>query len=873
MSTHDMNNDQFLSLIEHGATVVTPNRRLATFFCQMYDDYQQGKGNRVWETPHILPLQTWFLETWETLNDTQPDGTALLLNEYQEYTLWLNIINQSSISEGLLNVPATVKAVQQAFELLTLWQLKVDEHFQQTEDTQAFHEWARQFETRLQQLHAMTRTHLPERVISLIQQGQLTLPKHFIFAGFSDIPPYVTQCIHALEKQVCDVHIYHTDIEPTAIHRLSFLDTEHEIQQMATWAKHCLAQGSQRIGCVIPNLNALRPQLQRLFSSLFSEKDAFNISSGLALSQFPVIHTALQLLALYKQPMELNALSHLLRSPFLGEAECEMLARAKLDASFRQLGDTHIHLDTLAQAASVCPHLHERLNKYASMQSMDHDGKSPSQWAQYFSQQLAELGWPGERALTSEEYQTVQRWQQLLTEFASLDHILDHLTLQQAHYHLRLTCENTLFQAQSAPAPIQILGLLEAAGLAFDDLWIMGLHDEVWPQTANPNPFIPLELQRQHHMPHASSERELAFSQQLTQTFARNAKRIFFSCAEWEEDYELRPSRLIKHFQKMSIDELQLPAYTSPSQRLWATRDVENITDEYGPPVGEEEKIKGGSFIFKEQAACPFRAFAKFRLNACSLDTPYIGLNALDRGLILHRALEFIWKTIKDWETLCHYSQEQLTQCIETNVNRALKPCITQRPHSLHKNFIKLEIQRLSKILNDWLNVEKERPPFKVIAQEKWVENTIAGLSIKMRVDRIDKSLDGQCFIIDYKTGYPSINDWLDERPNEPQLPLYATSDPTIRGIAFAQIRSNRMRFLGISQDFLDIPGIKPLEKFSNEHIELTWTRQLERWKNVLTQLAKDFMGGDARVEPKEEGVTCQKCNLQSLCRVYEAHP
>ena len=49
-------------------------------------------------------------------------------------------------------------------------------------------------------------------------------------------------------------------------------------------------------------------------------------------------------------------------------------------------------------------------------------------------------------------------------------------------------------------------------GLRFDHLWVMGLHHEAWPQSANPNPFLPIALQREHKLPHSSADRELEFA-------------------------------------------------------------------------------------------------------------------------------------------------------------------------------------------------------------------------------------------------------------------------------------------------------------------------------------------------------------------------
>jgi len=43
--------------------------------------------------------------------------------------------------------------------------------------------------------------------------------------------------------------------------------------------------------------------------------------------------------------------------------------------------------------------------------------------------------------------------------------------------------------------------------------------------------------------------------------------------------------------------------------------------------------------MVKDQAACPFRAFAAHRLGAEGLQFPHTGLDALERGTLVHRVL------------------------------------------------------------------------------------------------------------------------------------------------------------------------------------------------------------------------------------------
>ena len=51
--------------------------------------------------------------------------------------------------------------------------------------------------------------------------------------------------------------------------------------------------------------------------------------------------------------------------------------------------------------------------------------------------------------------------------------------------------------------------------------------------------------------------------------------------------------------------------------------------------------------LFKDMAACPFRAFAKHRLAARPLEETVPGLSYKDRGITVHRALQIIWTRIR----------------------------------------------------------------------------------------------------------------------------------------------------------------------------------------------------------------------------------
>jgi inactivated superfamily I helicase len=79
-------------------------------------------------------------------------------------------------------------------------------------------------------------------------------------------------------------------------------------------------------------------------------------------------------------------------------------------------------------------------------------------------------------------------WDDALAQFAALHAIESRLTRSDALQALRSLMADTLFQPEVPRAPIQILGLLEAAGQPFDALWVTGLAAESWPAAPQPNP-------------------------------------------------------------------------------------------------------------------------------------------------------------------------------------------------------------------------------------------------------------------------------------------------------------------------------------------------------------------------------------------------
>ena len=474
-------------------------------------------------------------------------------------------------------------------------------------------------------------------------------------------------------------------------------------------------------------------------------------------------------------------------------------------------------------------------------------------------------GWPGDRALDSTEYQTLEVWRELLAELSKLDSVSGPVPLGAATGILRDLASSRLFQPESARAPVQILGLLETAGLRFDRLWTMGMHDGAWPAVRRPDPFLPLRLQRRFELPGSSPARELDYHRMLTGHLLSSAPSVVVSYPEREEDADLRVSPLFDSLPQKPVADLELLTSAGYAEQLLDASTVETIHDHRGPPCGDAA-LTGGTYLFTLQAACPFKAFAELRLGARVPDEAAPGLDALDRGNLVHRILERVWERLRSHDGLLSETEDGLENLVRLRVSTEILNQLGDRALR-NPRFVEIEQARLEGIIGNWLRLEMDRSPFVVLEQEKWQRATVGGIEVSIRADRVDRLENEEIVIIDYKTGACSPSGWEGPRPDEPQLPIYAVAtDDHVAGVVFGRITAGKVEFRGLAKSAEIVPGrgVKAPDG------EAALADTIEAWGEVLEKLGRDYRMGMASVDPKNPHQTCRYCALPSLCRISQ---
>jgi probable DNA repair protein len=493
--------------------------------------------------------------------------------------------------------------------------------------------------------------------------------------------------------------------------------------------------------------------------------------------------------------------------------------------------------------------------------------RSHLDWANFMHTWLQTAGWGRSTGEDSVEYQTRRKWESTLDMLATLDFDGRQVKFPQALTELERLCQQTIFAPESHHAPVQVMGPLEASGSTFDALWFLGAGDLEWPLKSTVNPLLPWPLQRDLNMPGADPAAEDARARKITSRLAASAQQIVCSYPKDKAEGMQRPSPLLR---ALDLQQTEMESLAPPDAEPEAIA-LEEFSDILSVPLLPEMTASGGVEIIKLQAACAFRAFAERRLGSSELREIELGLDARELGSVLHHILEHFWKEVGSQAALKSMSKEERQAALTISVDHGLRKATSIASTPWEQTYVDLQRIRLMKLLDRWLVLEMHRTPVTVRKSEEAIQDAQVGpLRLNLRVDRVDLTDEGQV-IIDYKTGGAKAAHWEGDRPDEPQLPLYAVvtrtaqPDTPLADIAFAQVRAGTgMAFESFAQK---ITAKKPVPK----RRELSLEEQLDQWQRVLEDLAEAFHRGDADVNPKSYPETCRHCAQRILCRLNPA--
>lgn len=747
--------------------------------------------------------------------------------------------------------------------------------------------------------------------LDMLAKGLGRLPGSVAFAGFDRITPQMARLQEILRQRGVEVQRHDTGLQaPGQSQRIVLVDQEAECRAAVAWAKTILEQHSgARVGIVVPELAKLRGTLARLLDDALhpawvrpasvEAPRRYDFSLGQPLSREPVVQTALALLQFFSQyRVEQQAFSQLLQQPYWSHAVTEADARAQLDARMREWLPLSLSVPRLlkfvhretgsAQAPLRLAGLQAHMAAALAILQEQPRQQLPSAWVDAIRRLLDALEWPGkQRSLSSFEYQAIQAFDKVLQALAALDVLQQAMSLSQVLLRLRELAQEQIYQPEAeGEVSLQVMGMLESVSAPLDGLWVMGMNDHAWPPPPRPNPLLPAAMQRSHGLPNADSAAQTAFAQAIHERMLRSAQHVVFSSAAKEGERELRLSPLV---QPITLREEPVALSQSLAQTLAGQHasPMQWLADHQAPPVQEGEHVSGGTGLLKAQAICPAWAYFQYRLHARALKMPVNGLDAAERGTLVHFVLEHFWRG-RGLDDLQAMSEAQLEQALSEAVQAGLQAYAETCDEALSDAFKTLETMRLAKLLRGWLAFEKTREHrFTVLASEQRQSVSIEGVDITLIIDRIDQLEDGSRIIMDYKTGRkPDTRNWAQDRITEPQLPVYAafvlaTADSStadanageIAAIAFAMVRLEEHSFAGLAREEV-LPAMPVLDDKKTREVFPEadfpdWHSVLAHWRASLTAVVQELKRGEAVVRLQDEGDLAY-CEVLPLLRLPE---
>ena len=869
---------------------------------------RRAEGRTAWLTPAIANWDSWLRERWLERNK----AGLMLMNPLQEQTLWSQVIGESAVGKRVLHPRRLAGAAQQAYRLLCDYApglLRSPARSGWVGDAATFSEWIEAFENRCVKdglisnsrlVLELTKTLEIETFHSSEAPSQEKSRSPLLLVGFDRLLE--------TQKTLLDAWgAWQRDEPRQAASVTAFVQTRDsaaEIDACLRWLRARIEDDSEaRLLVVATALQERRGDLERALldgrKSDGSELD-FEFSLGVPLGRLGIVRSAILLLRWLHEPIGETELDWLLTSGYCASTEIEEVAMAAGMRELRRRGrerpewsldefaaereragaGTGFEMDALPDRRGFPRRLLEAQELLLGMPAR----RSNFEWAGAVAELLNVAGWPGFRPLSSAVFQMRERWERMLEDCGSLG--FDGSRVEWAEFvdTFAEAAAATIFATESSDAGIQISEPLESAGLLADGIWFLGADEENWPGRGQPHPLLPIGLQRESGMPHASPRNDWELAQEATERLLTSANEIVFSYAKLSGETEKRPSRLVS--QRVGKPErVEALSDGAGFQELAATerRDLTETFEDGELIPFPHAVIGGGAATLTRQSLCPFQAFAVARLGAEQWDAAESGLNAKQRGQLLHSVLHRVWGGGAQGGIS---SSDELQQIGELRpfvgkiVSAVMRETFDERrrnslPSRFPRRYLELEAERLTGLVSEWLEYERERLPFTVAGTEILREVAIAGLMLKVRLDRVDRLENGKALIVDYKSSDVGPSAWAGERPDDVQLPLYATfgsAEEDLEGLVFARVRPGEAKFCGRVRDAAGT--LQQVLNARNGLVKDPLTElQMEDWRERIERLGEDFLEGRAEVDPKEPGKTCESCHLHAVCRIYESQP
>ena len=848
-------------LRQHPGVIVTPGATAARLLSAELDLAEAQSGRRAWHTQAVTPWPVWLEQRFEQgafAHVSSPAGTAeFVLSPDQEQVLWERV----TAGAGEMAIPAPeflARVAMKAWQTANLWRLALRDvgAAPYADDARMFMAWVEAFVAERDRLGAIDSVSL---LCAAAAPASVGGHDAALAHGFLAPAPALREALQAGVDGPVD-----TTRRAQRCH--AFSELEGELHAAAAWALATAeADADARVVIAVDKLVQQRETVWRCLDDVFAPASPLVAASRLTtpvncaaerqLESAPLIRHALTVLEL-GAVVQAGHLTRFITSPYVGGASSERGERALLDLELRRLERHEIPLQFVVDylGRSSCPDLAHRARDLHTRWRALPRRQAVARWVADFGQLLSIAGWPGEAPLDAYEMHYLAQWGESCDRLGRLQAVVGDIDRSTALQWLRRLLKTPARGPRPVSARIFVATSEQALVLSPSHLWLAGCDSQAFFGDTRPTPLLPFAAQHAAGVPGANAAQDLLRARSLLSTLTADPREVVASYCRFDGDMELRASPLVPGLAEVAVADTQ-PYVPLSWRQARVGVSFSDILDEHGPPLASGSQVPGGAGLFAAQSACPFRAFAKYRLRARALEEPEPGITARRKGILVHRALAKVWSQLETQAGLLALRGPELEALVARCVAEVVPPLPleTRTEHEIRQ----IERERLQRLLMVWLELEAHRDAFEVVAIEQGETVDFAQLRLSFRLDRRDRLAGGREIIIDYKTGYCRKKEWQVPRPDQPQLPLYALTwaGGATSGICYAAVDAQTPKLLQEPTDLED---------------EALWETATEAWRDALEQLATEIRSGLARVDPKLGRTSCRNCDLPTLCRIGE---
>jgi len=866
--------------------ILTSGGRLARRLRHAFRRKQKEKGRTGWLPAKVMTLNAWLMETWKRSWPEEIPASPLTL-----WRFWEKTVSQADLPEGIAPDLQLVQVLDDTYRVMVRDKVRPSP----TDSASPAAVWReglfREFERRLGREGLFHPAWLPTKVMEARAFQTLEGREKIFLVGFEFPAPVEADLIGLLRGRFRAVCCSTHSVQGPEVKAVLLPNREEEVAWLAEEVLRATREHPlHRIGVIVPRPDPYLSLIGSAFREILGppvreEEGLYNLSLGTPLWDQPLVQAGVLPLRFLLEGEPRHLLLSLFLSPYYRRWQGKSFALARVDRLWRKRGIASGMVNLLRVLKGegfdeLTPTAGGEEPLAALLKDLGGDRRSVYQWTHSLRRIWNGLGYPVLR-MPGEEgfFRHLQEVLDLMNRDLK-DEVMDG---PRFYAWLKTLLAKTLVNEPGyEQAGIQVLGMIEARGLDFDRLFLIGLTEESLPQPVRPFPLLTPEERRQ--VQGATLESQFAFAASTFEHLKTLSPLLTLTRPSEENGDPLPPSPF---WPNQEIQQ-ERNIWTAPGEvwirAEWLRQTRRGIRRPSITHPPQEPFLFSTSTPFPVPAtlsvsaletflACPFRFFCADMMGIDPLEEIEPGIPAREKGEFVHKVLALITRTLRT-EAVCLTDEEAVRRVVRSCLDQALEDRKDELHWRVERRRLMGDGEGIDGLLGGWLGLEKERldQGWRWIKEEAVFDGlTFPGwaFSVRGRIDRIDhnKEAKGVC-LWDYKTGSFSPFTDICERFLAPQLPLYLLAVQSFPEFAPPSVETFQAGFVSLKSE-KDLAH-KELGKTLED-----WEVCLDQWVQEISRLGKRMQQGDFAPDPRPEPQgkelgACTYCDYQNLCAYWK---